>query len=306
MNGTKYGKPTPTYESDAFSDLLDMLELSAEIYHNAKVCGNWQINEHKIGATCFHFVTQGNCLLDVPGHIKTELTCGDLVIFPKELPHCVKPLHHETGKQKHSPYHQSNSINGTGMLCAEVRFHHKSSQHLLNELPPVFIIPKDNNHSWSQFLYEMIMEESLSPNPASKTLLNKLSEMLFTYAVRQHLEENHDRIGMLSLYGHRRLNKTIRAIHANPEKKWSLEMMASEAMLSRTVFAETFKSVSGWTPGNYLTWWRMQLAWSYLKKGMSVARTAEKVGYQSEAAFSRAFRKSFSMSAGQVKREGYF
>ena len=79
-------------------------------------------------------------------------------------------------------------------------------------------------------------------------------------------------------------------------------MMAQEALLSRTVFAETFKAVSGWTAGQYLTWWRMQLAWARLKQGDRIIDIADAVGYKSEAAFSRAFQRVFSISPSKVKR----
>ena len=305
MNDIKYVKDAPKYESDAFSDLLQMLQLTVEIYHNAKVCGDWKIDEHALGATCFHLVTMGGCLLDVPGYLKTELSCGDLVIFPKELPHSMTSLEPSNETQMHLPYYEAKNIQGTGMLCGQVKFHHKSSDLLLGDLPAVFVLPRRDDTPWMGFLYEMILAESLSPNPASKTILDKLSEMLFTYALRQHLADNPDHIGLLALYGHKRLSKAIHAIHKTPEKNWTLEAMAEEAMLSRTVFAETFKSVSGWTAGQYLTWWRMQLAWSQLSRGGSVASTADLIGYKSESAFSRAFQKAFSVTAGQVRRGVY-
>ncbi len=107
---------------------------------------------------------------------------------------------------------------------------------------------------------------------------------------------------MLALYGHPRLARVIAAVHQQPGRDWTLDAMASEAALSRTAFAETFKAVSGWTPGQYLTWWRMQLAWSLLSGGESTAEVAHRIGYQSEAAFSRAFQKMFQIAAGKVRR----
>ncbi len=81
-----------------------------------------------------------------------------------------------------------------------------------------------------------------------------------------------------------------------------MEQLATKAMMSRTVFSEKFKVVSGWTVGQYITWWRMQLAWNLLRNGQAVAPVAEQVGYQSEAAFSRAFKKMFEVSPGRVRR----
>jgi len=306
MNANKTAIHAPSTGTDAFSELLGLLRLDAEIYHNATVCGDWVINEHRIGMTCFHLVTGGSCLLDVPGHLKTELLCGDLVIFPKELAHSMTPLALQTGQQKHLSYQEAKFLDsteaGTGMLCAEVQFHHKSSVYLLNELPAVFIISHDSDAPWMQSLFDMILAECLSPNTVSRAILDKLSEMLFTYALRQHLVENPDHFGFLALYSHERLSKAINAFHQQPAKHWTLGTLAIEAALSRTVFVEIFKSVSGWTVSQYLTWWRMQLAWSQLSEGKSVAETADLVGYKSEAAFSRVFQKTFSTTVGQVRR----
>lgn len=85
---------------------------------------------------------------------------------------------------------------------------------------------------------------------------------------------------------------------------WDLAGLARECPISRTRFSNQFRHLSGWTVMQYLTWWRMPLAWAELAKGLSVYATAEKVGYLSEPAFSRAFKKAFGVSAGQVKRNG--
>lgn len=107
---------------------------------------------------------------------------------------------------------------------------------------------------------------------------------------------------MLAVYGHPCLAQAINAIHQRPDDAWTLDSMAKEAALSRTSFAEIFKAVCGWTPGQYLTWWRMQLAWSLLTDGKIIAEVASRVGCPSEAAFSRIFQKTFKKIA-QRKRE---
>jgi len=84
------------------------------------------------------------------------------------------------------------------------------------------------------------MQESLSNSPAAKAILDKLAELLFTYALRQYLVDYPDKVGVLAIYGNTRLAKALEAIHKHPEKAWTLESMAHEAMLSRTVFSETF------------------------------------------------------------------
>ncbi len=302
MNAIKHINDAHECGIDAFSQILHLLKLDASIYFNAKVCGNWQINEHTLSATCFHMVTIGSCVMDVPGHYKGVLNCGDLVIFPRELAHSMAPEIPQTGPQHYLDLSAAQEVDGTGMLCGEMRFQHKGSRYILDALPTVFVIRHDASSIWLKSLLEMILAESVKIGPASKVLLDKLSELLFTYALRQYLTDNPGEVGMLGIYGHPRLARAINAVHLHPEQEWTLESMASEAALSRTSFAESFKAVSGWTAGQYLSWWRMQLAWSLLSAGATSAEVASKVGYKSESAFSRVFQRTFSMSAGKVRR----
>lgn len=302
MNDKKHGKTYLSSETEGMSDLFHLLNLTVDVYHNAKICGNWEINEHELGATCFHMVTMGSCLLDVPGHFNLQLNSKDLVIFPRELPHHMTAMQPNQGAQQHLDYKDAIHIDGTGMLCGSVRLLHQTSNFLLDSLPPVFIIPYDPRNLWVEPLSNMILMESMNTGPASKAILDKLSEVLFVYALRQYVIDSPENAGLLALYSHKRLSSAIHAIHSAPEKAWTLANMAREASLSRTVFAETFKSVSSWTPGQYLTWWRMQLAWDKLKHGEQLLNVAEAIGYKSEAAFSRAFSRHFETSPSKVKR----
>jgi len=302
MNDNKYNIGAKSFGFDGLSEVLQLLNLDVDIYHNAKVCGAWRIDEHNLGATCFHIVTQGRCRLVVADEAPMELHCGDLVIFPREITHHMQPIDRLSGEQQHLAYLQAASLDGTGLLCGEVRFQHKGSQFLLDALPAFFIIRSSNDNRWLNAVLDMIVRENGTEQPASKIIINRLSELLFTYALRQYLADNPEQSGMLAVYSDANLVKAISCIHSKPENNWTLERLAKEAGLSRTVFAETFKNVSGWTPGQYLIWWRMQLAWTLLKNGATVSQVAEQVGYQSDSAFSRAFSKMFSVSAGKVRR----
>lgn len=303
MNANKHIVIAPESRTDAFSQILKLLNIKARIYHNAKVCGNWEINEHLLGATCFHLVTTGSCILDVPEHFNGVLNDGDLVIFPRELAHSLVPEVPLTGAQQHLDCHLARDIAGTGLLCGVMHFQHAGSRYILDALPPVFIIRYDNSNHWLGSLLDMIISENMHIAPASNVILDKLSELLFTYALRHYLATKPDDVGILTIYAHPRLAQTINAIHQHPEHEWTLKSMAKEAALSRSSFAETFKLVSGWTAGQYLTWWRMQLAWALLREGQTSTEVANQVGYKSESAFSRAFQKFFSTSAGRVRRE---
>jgi AraC-like DNA-binding protein len=285
----------------AITDLLKMMQMEVSVYHNAKVCGDWQIKEHEIGQTCFHMATESGYILDMPDRENYALSCGDLVIFPHELPHTMKPLEPLFGPQQHVAY--DSELVGVGMLCGKVHFKHQASQQLLSALPHILIVKNDETTPWLSNLLHLIQHESYQSDTHSSVILDKLSELLFTYALRHYTLKHHSEMGVLALYADKKLNKAITAIHNEPAKQWTLERLASIAMQSRTSFAENFKAVSGWTPMHYLTWWRMQLAWSSLKGGTNVSLTADLVGYKSEAAFSRTFKQHFNLTPGQVKKQ---
>ncbi len=302
MNAQRINNDATPTGIDGLSDILRLFRLDVDIYHNAKICGNWSINAHTLGATCFHMVTEGRCQMEVPGYFSGMLECGDLVIFPRELTHTIVPEKTMCGKEQHLPYREAMHREGTGLLCGEVRFQHRGFQYFLNALPPVFLLRNDQNKPWLCSLLTLIVTESMEAGAANKVILSKLSELLFTYAIRQYALDNPERAGMLALYSHHRLMAAINAFHQQPDHNWTLETLAKQAGLSRTTFSETFKRVSTWTAGQYLSWWRMQLAWIQLSHGDSLANVAAQVGYQSEAAFSRAFQKTFGIPAGRVRR----
>lgn len=171
---------------------------------------------------------------------------------------------------------------------------------MLAALPPVFIIPNDEGRNWLVPLVQLMVGESVSGSARSNVIIDRISEVVFMYALRHYVTTHPGQTGVLSLYAHPRLSIAINVMHKNPEQAWTLEMLAKHATQSRTQFTKTFHKVSGLTPVEYLTWWLMQLVWVYLSEGDSVYSVAEKIGYKSDSSFLRAFRKAFDLNAGQV------
>lgn len=285
----------------AFIDLIQRTRLKAQVYHNAMVCGNWQLKESHLGVCCFHMVTLGECWLTVNDH-KVLLKEGDLVFFPREIPHQVFPTKPQEGAQQHLPYAEVGPNEGTGLLCGEIKFEHPVAEQLLTALPPYFIVPAAGNACWFKPLYDLILIECRSPSMASSLVLDRLSELVFMHAVQFALEEVGANLSFLALYGHPMLGPVIAAIHEQPQRPWALESLAKLAGVSRTQFAKLFKAISGWTPMQYITWWRMQLAVDLLRKGESFSRICDAIGYQSEAAFQRTFKQVIGESPGKFRK----
>lgn len=283
------------------TDLLQLIRFQVSIYHNAKVCGNWSLVEHEEGQTCFHLVTEGSCTLLFPDQPSTVMETGDLLLFPAEIPHQLTPVQAQSGEHRHVPYGQATELEGTGLLCAEVIFRHRAAAHLLEALPEMLLI-RHRETDWLQPLTALITRQSREAGPVSDSLVDRLCELLFSFALGHYLSQQPRQAGLLSLYGHPRIARALKALHEAPEQDWTLQGLAAEAAQSRTSFANTFKALSGWTPAQYLTWWRMQLAWQALQAGNPVTDTAASVGYRSQAAFSRAFQRCFAVSASAVRR----
>jgi AraC-like DNA-binding protein len=279
----------------AVSDLLRLLSAKVNVFHNAKVCGQWQISEHKPPLTCFHVVTDGDCWLDVPDKVATTLHAGDLILFPVELPHSMTPSQSMTGPQEHLPFQQAVGREGTGLLCASVSFRHPVSDLLLRALPEVTVLFAAET-PWLKPLTTLILDESLNPGGASQAILEKLAELLFAYTLASSSVTRSPARSILALYAHPRISRAIDAIHDQPDYPWTLDLLARHAAQSRTSFAANFKLLSDWTVMEYVSWWRMQLAWKHLQDGKRLAEIPALVGYQSAAAFSRAFKRCFDIN----------
>lgn len=287
---------------DPFSDLIRLIRLNVSIFHNALVCGDWRLESEQSDLASFHIITLGSCRLEVPGYAHRLLNAGDLIIFPHGFAHRLVPIELQTGPQLHVPYQENSGHQGTGILCGALHFVRATGGHLFNALPSFLVVPKTDNAHWTAPIVDMIIQESVCGAVASDVILDRLSEMLVMYALRHHLLQQPSNAGILALYCHPRLRHALAALHRQPDFNWTLDSLAKNASQSRTQFAKTFREISGWTPLQYLTWWRMQLAWSYLQEGLDVGSTASRVGYLSESAFLRVFKKTFNQNAGAVRR----
>lgn len=285
-----------------FDDYFRLLQLSCGVYHNQQVCGDWTLTEHRLGQTCFHLVTFGQCFLDVNG-MQEILEAGDIVLFPRELPHRLRPVKLSAAAMQQQPVTRARLPDSTGLLCAEIQFEHAASTTLLDTMPDYLIIRADSSEATDvRPVLTELMRHSLVSGPGGAVIVDRLGEVVFMLLVRQALVQT--QADVFAAYLHPVLGPALFAFHQSPDQAWTLAEIAAQAHVSRASYARLFKRVSGKTWNEYQRWWRMQLAWVLLRKGDSVLASALSVGYQSEAAFSRAFKHQFSMSAGEVRRSG--
>ena len=187
---------------------------------------------------------------------------------------------------------------GADFVCANLSFDGGNANPIAAALPAFVCLPLSKLQG-SEAVLELLFVEANAAYCGRQAMLDRLFEVVLIQVLRHLMESGQTRVGMLAGLGHPKLRLAIVAMHDRPEKEWSLEDLATEAGMSRSVFANSFREAVGVTPGSYLQGWRIGLAQKALVHGKSLKHIAQDVGYGSEAALSRAFKAQ----AGKSPRE---
>lgn len=161
------------------------------------------------------------------------------------------------------------------------------------------------NAFWLEAVMRFVASEVRAGQPGSEAIIHRLTEIIFIQVVRTFVDREGDRAGCLAAVLNPKLGRSMSKIHLAPEKPWTVESLAREAGMSRTVFADRFTNLVGMTPLAYVTHWRMERARRDIREtDLPLIDIAENIGYSSEAAFNRAFKRQFNQTPGQVRRQG--
>lgn len=294
---------------DVLSDVLSVFRLSARVYLHASFCGAWAVDiaDHKKAP--FHVIAAGSCWLHFPDRrAPVVLGAGDLVVFPHDAPHALAASAEPPGPEAPRNRPASGAIEGpfTTLLCGDFDIERQAWNPLLDALPDV-IIARHNDPANAQRLDAMlnlIVSEAGSDEPGGKAVVDKLAETLFVHVVRTYLRQQQAEAGYLAALVDTHVGLALQAIHEHPERKWTVEELARVAGQSRSVFADRFQRLAGVAPLQYLTRWRMRRAHQWLTNGAdSVARVAERCGYDSEAAFAKVFKRHAGVGPGAARRQ---
>jgi AraC-like DNA-binding protein len=257
----------------------------------------------------FHMITEGECFVELGDDRPTRLIAGDVVIFPAGDAHLMTSepgLAPVSGARLDEvllrrPRHLAYGGGGatTRLVCGYLACDARLARLLLAGLPPLVRVNVrgSNAGTWLEASIRYALAEARSPRPGGAGVLAKLAEVLFIEVLRLYMNE-HDagRTGWLAGVGDRIVGAALHCLHKNPAHPWTLEELAREAKTSRSVLAERFQNLVGNSPMQYLTQWRMLLAANLLRRSnVPLARVAEEVGYQTDTAFSRAFRREFGL-----------
>jgi len=265
----------------------------------------------------FHIVTAGRCWLEVAGDEPRLLQQGSLALVPHGTGHRIRsdstaearPLFDIPVEQVSERY-EIMRYGGDGELtqltCGVVRFDHVAARQLIALLPKVLQIDtwQNDEGNWLHSTLRFISREARELRPGGETVITHLADILVIQAIRTWLDSAPDaEHGWLAGLRDKQVGKALAAIHRQPEKNWTVALLAKEVGMSRSGFSARFTSLVGESAMRYLARWRLQLAWADLQDTSdSLAVLADRLGYQSEAAFSRAFKRVFGVSPGSVRR----
>jgi AraC-like DNA-binding protein len=319
--------------TDALSDVLSAVHLSGSIFFDVTAKTPWvaeappaaQIaGEVTPGAQHvieYHVVAGGSCwiaLVSDPGFEPVRLDEGDIAVIPHGDAHVLSSapgMRAEPNLEIHRRPQDANALpftlrtGGDGpddahLICGFFSCDARPFNPLLDALPRFIRVGREASQASHGLLDQFIAfatAEIANKRAGSQSVLNRLSELLFVEVVRLYMDRlANTNTGWLAGLRDPLVGRALKLLHAQPARPWTLEELASQSGASRSALAERFVHLVGYPPMQYLTQWRMQLAARRLSdRSVSVAAVGYEVGYQSEAAFSRAFKKFVGQSPGQ-------
>ena len=313
---------------DVLSDALRVIRLKGALFLNAEFGEPWCVAApssaelasvlsptHEHLAIC-HLVLEGRCWAQLPGGEAMPLEAGDVVALPHGDPHLVgSGLHHAPVEARDAvaldmPGLARSRYGGDGaatlVICGWFGYEHHIASPVMAALPTMFrtSIRRRPSGAWLESSIRYAVGEATSGRAGSDVVADKLAEVLFVETLRGYIEGLPDRhTGWLAGLRDPLVGSSIARLHERPAHAWTVASLANAVNVSRTVLAERFAALIGVPPMQYLTQWRMALAAHLLRSGsLSLTRIGEQIGYESEAAFSRAFKREYGAPPATWRR----
>jgi AraC-like DNA-binding protein len=294
---------------DILNDVLKTLRLSSKVFLHAKFCEQWVIDIEPLNLqVSFHVIAHGDCWLHTPDKsTPTELHAGDLVICLRNTPHYVTFSAElpPDDLPRNKPAGEGVGGESTSLVCGQCEFLQYYWNPILEAMPNIMVFPTtDSAGSNLATVINLMITEIESAGETANPIIDRLSDILFIEAIRTYMQQNDNDQGYIATLKDPRLSKALTSFHKQPAKNWTVQTLSEEAGMSRSAFADKFKQMLDMSPMEYVMGWRMQQAYDALASGNeSVMQIAEDCGYQSEAAFRKAFKKQFGIGPGTARRK---
>jgi len=303
---------------DVLTDVLNMLELKGWLSSRRELAVPWRYDFAASKDSMFHILNYGEAYLQVEGEDEPRrVEDGDVLLFPTGHPHSLyddptSPLTRLVHLD-YNPHHgyqvadrESDGLKHL-LLCGAFHFEYPNSFPLLHRLPKLIHIPGIQGRLEQSFadLVRLIAHESALRQPGSEVVLNRLAELLFIQVVRLWIKRQaEESVGWVGALHDQPISAALSLIHQTPARKWTVKELAEEVALSRSAFSARFTKLVGEPPLTYLTRWRMHKATRLLRNDVSIEAIAEMLGYKSEVAFRKAFKREIGIPPAQYRRLG--
>ncbi len=315
---------------DVLSEVLKVVKLQGALYYNGEFSAPWSVRaasshgvaqhfvpdaEHVI---IYHLLIEGRASIRLDDGTRITLNAGDIVMIPHGDPHIlengpststVDDAEHltETLSQGLRVWRMGGGGEVTKFVCGYMACEPRLSQVFLSGLPPVFKVGIRNDASgrWLEDSIRFSVNGINASRAGEGAMLAKLSEVLFIETLRSYITKlPAEQTGWLAGARDSEVGKTLALMHRNPAHPWTIASLAKEAGVSRSVLAERFRHYLNEPPMAYLTRWRLQLGAQMLAStSYSVSQIASEVGYESEAAFNRAFKREFEAPPARFRTQ---
>jgi AraC-like DNA-binding protein len=314
---------------DALSDVLRVIRLKGGVFLHAEFTEPWCMFSRVAPEDCgsmmqgadhlvlYHYVIDGRLTVQIPEGKPVEIEAGEVVIFPHNDDHLMGShldLPPVPAKQvvRGSPggglwvIRHGGGGALTRVVCGFLGCDRLEGNPLADALPPVlrFDTREGSAAAWIRSSLEFAADEIAERRAGSETVLAKLSELLFVEALRRYVESiSEEQTGWLAGLKDPFVSRALSLLHGRVAQAWTVDSLGHKVGLSRSALADRFTRLIGEPPMRYLARWRIQVAAHQLRNSdMALARIAEQVGYESEAAFNRAFKRSFGVPPATWRR----
>lgn len=300
---------------DPLAEALHHLRMSGVFCCHSELTAPWGLTMPAMpGCLWFHIVTAGECHLETDGADPVLLRPGDFALVPHGTGH---RLHSEPGTiapnvmdlpqrfdgDRYATLRHGSGGAATTLVCGAVQFDAPAARAVVAQLPAVLRIGASPRTEWMQTTIRLVATEAQDLRPGGEAVITRLSDVLVIQAIRSWLESDPAaRTGWLGALRDPQIGRAVAAVHRDPARAWTVASLAAEVPMSRSAFAARFTALVGEPALAYVTRWRMHVALDRLRAdGSAVADVAGRLGYRSEAAFSRAFKRVTGVSPGAAR-----
>ena len=311
---------TDAWREPLLDNLLRSIRLRSSIYIRPEFRAPWAFSLGDSG-TAFHIVASGKCWLEVKGVSEpVRLSAGDFVVMPRGDLHFMRDapttravnffdLLNKHVPDKHGAFCAGGKGPITRLVCGGMEFENSATDPLLAVLPPFIHVKRSGRNAapWLKAMVMHVLEELGSGRAGASAVVTRLADILFIQAVREYLDENVETAesGWLAALRDHQIGRALALLHDQPHQPWTVAMLAHNVALSRSAFAAKFTELVGEPPLHYLTRLRLNAASTRLRAtNEKLTAIALGVGYESVAAFARAFKRNVGMTPGVYRHSG--